>query len=211
MAVPRQEFAGAKRPGAVRRSDDDDVAEVAGNQSQAAHDERPHQDLAQLGVGLDQGEQFVAIELDHLARLAHLQACDRAPAGNHVGFAGEVPGSMPHNQRVGTLAGADRLDLAGHDDEERNGPAAHLDEHLAARGRPPASVRGNAGDLLLGERRERALTTGDGVGLSRSRAIWRVHAEFSVAQERVTSTTAFAKASGASCGRLWPTPPLTRR
>ena len=59
MAVPRQEFAGAKRPGAVRRSDDDDVAEVAGNQSQAAQDERPHQDLAQLGVGLDQGEQLL--------------------------------------------------------------------------------------------------------------------------------------------------------
>ena len=123
----------------------------------------------------------------------------------------KCPDLMPHNQRVGTLAGADRLDLAGHDDEERNGPVAHLDEHLAARGRPPASVRGNAGDLLLGERRERALTTGDGVGLSRARAIWCVHAEFSVAQERVTSTTAFAKASGASCGRLWPTPPLTRR
>ena len=77
MAVPRQEFAHPKRPGAVHRSDDDDVAEVAGDQAQAAQDERPHQDLAQLGVGLDHGEQLLAIELDHLARLAHLQACDR--------------------------------------------------------------------------------------------------------------------------------------
>ena len=47
----------------------DDVAEAAGDQLDAAEDERPHQDLAQLGVGLDQPEQLLAIELDHLARL----------------------------------------------------------------------------------------------------------------------------------------------
>ena len=39
------------------------------DQLDAAQDERPHQDLAQLGVGLHQREQLLAIELDHFTRL----------------------------------------------------------------------------------------------------------------------------------------------
>ena len=48
MAVPRQELLHAQRSCAVRRADHDDVAQVPRNQLEAAQDERPHQDLAQL-------------------------------------------------------------------------------------------------------------------------------------------------------------------
>ena len=54
MAVARQELLDPQRAGAVRRADHDDVAEVARDQLEAAKDERAHQDLAQLGVGLHQ-------------------------------------------------------------------------------------------------------------------------------------------------------------
>ena len=74
VAVPGQELVVPKRSRAVHRADHDDVAQVPGDQFEAAQDERPHQDLAQLRVGLDDGEQLLAIELDHVAGLADAQA-----------------------------------------------------------------------------------------------------------------------------------------
>ena len=71
----------------MRRADHDDVAQIARDQLEAAQDERAHQDLAQLRVGLDEREQLLAIELDHFAGLADAQARERAAAADHVGFA----------------------------------------------------------------------------------------------------------------------------
>ena len=70
MAVAGEELLDAQRAGAVHRADEDDVAEAVRDQLDAAQDERAHQDLAELGVGLHQRQQVFAIELDHLARLA---------------------------------------------------------------------------------------------------------------------------------------------
>ena len=41
-------------PGAVRRAEHDDVAECLRDQLHPAEDERAHQDLAELGIGLDE-------------------------------------------------------------------------------------------------------------------------------------------------------------
>ena len=90
MAVAGQELLDPQRAGAMRRPDHDDIAEPARNQLDAAEDERPHEDLAQLGVGLHEGEQLLAIELDHLAGLADAQPAHRPAAGDHVAFAGEL-------------------------------------------------------------------------------------------------------------------------
>ena len=81
MAIPGQEFLDAERPGAVRRADHDDVTQIVRDQLEAPQDERPHQDLAQLRVGLYQREQLLAIELNHFARLADAETSQRgAPA-----------------------------------------------------------------------------------------------------------------------------------
>ena len=69
MSVARQKLLDPQRAGAMRRADEHDVAEAARDQLDAAQDERPHQDLAQLGVGLDERQQLLAIELDDFARL----------------------------------------------------------------------------------------------------------------------------------------------
>ena len=62
------------------RADQHDVAEAVGDQLDAAQDERAHQDLAQLGVGLHQRQQVAAIELDHLAGFAaRARTSDRRP------------------------------------------------------------------------------------------------------------------------------------
>ena len=87
MAVPRQKFLHAQRSRAVREPIDDDVTQIARNHAEPALDERPHQNLTQLRVGLDEREELLAIELDHFARLADAQSCDRAAPGDHVAFA----------------------------------------------------------------------------------------------------------------------------
>ena len=68
MAVAREELPDPQRAGGVIRADEHDVAEPARDQLDAAQDERAHQDLAELGVGLHERQQLVAIELDHFAR-----------------------------------------------------------------------------------------------------------------------------------------------
>ena len=68
MPVPRQELPSPERSGTVRRADDDDVTQIARDQLEAAQNEGPHQDLAQLGIGLDQREQLLAIEFESLRR-----------------------------------------------------------------------------------------------------------------------------------------------
>jgi hypothetical protein len=62
-----------------------------------------HEDLAQLGIGLYEGEQLFASELDHLTRLADAQAPQRPAAGDHVALARELPGPVSHDQRLRTV------------------------------------------------------------------------------------------------------------
>src|SRR3984893_16267592 len=65
MAVTRQEIFYSQRTGAVGRPNHDDIAKLVCDQLQAAEHERPHENLAQLGVCLNQGEQLFTLELNH--------------------------------------------------------------------------------------------------------------------------------------------------
>ena len=163
VPVPGQEFVHPQRSRAVRRSDND-IAEMLGNQFEAAEDEGPHQDLAQLRVGLDEREQFLASELDHVAWLGDPQACDRGPPANHVAFAGELPRLTLDDEPFPGFARADRFDFAGHHHKERERFVTDFDEHFATRGRPVASVRFNPSHLPRCERWKETIETRDGCG-----------------------------------------------
>ena len=54
MAVSCQKISHAQRRGAVLRPDHHDVAEALCDELNAAKDERAHQDVAELGVALNQ-------------------------------------------------------------------------------------------------------------------------------------------------------------
>ena len=154
VAIARQELLDAQRAGAMGRANQDDVAVAACNQLDAAEDERPHEDVAQLGIRLDQSEQLLAIELDHLARLADPRPRQRSPAGQHGAFAGELPGPVRDDQRFRSRGWPQHLHLAAQHDEERHRPLAHLDEHVAGRDRAPSSMGRDAFDLCRRERRK---------------------------------------------------------
>ena len=74
MAVPRQELLDSKRARRMIGSNQHDIADALRDQLHPAEDERPHQDFAQLAVGLHQRQQMLAIDLDELRR-------PRPPAG----------------------------------------------------------------------------------------------------------------------------------
>ena len=90
MAVAGQKLLDPQRTGAVHRSDQHDVTKTAGDQLNSTQDERPHEDLAQLGVGLHDSEQLLAIELDHLTGLGRTHARQCPPPGDHRAFAREL-------------------------------------------------------------------------------------------------------------------------
>ena len=81
------------------------------DQLDAAQDERPHEDLAELGVGLHERQETRAIELDDLAGLDRARPDQRAAAREHVDFAGELAGAVDRDDRVGRGGGPDDLDL----------------------------------------------------------------------------------------------------
>ena len=80
MAVARQELLDAQRAGAMSRPNEHDIAEPVRDQLHPAQDEGPHDDLAELAVGLHERQQLFAIQLDHFARL-DWRAIGRARGG----------------------------------------------------------------------------------------------------------------------------------
>lgn len=64
-------------------------------------DERAHQNVAQLAVGLDKRQDIVALEIDHFAVITRADAGEAAPAGENIHFAGELAGPKSDNERFG--------------------------------------------------------------------------------------------------------------
>ena len=102
------------------RSEQDDVAEAVGDQLDAPQDERAHQDLAQLGVGLHQREQVAAIELDHFSRFAGARPHQRPAVRQHVDLAGELSAPMHGDHRLAVVRELHDLDRPLTDQEERD-------------------------------------------------------------------------------------------
>ena len=148
VAVARQELLDAQRARRVRRSDEHDVAEAARDQLHPAQDEGAHQDLAELGVGLHERQQLVAIQLDHLARFAH--AARKSAGRPEIMLASPVnwPGSWTTIDRFAGARRTDDLDLPGRHDEERHDLVARVHEHFARADLAYTTVRRNARDLL---------------------------------------------------------------
>ena len=84
----------AERARGMTRPDEHDVADPVRDQLHPTEDEGPHEDLAQLAVGLHEREHVVAIELDHRARLPRAHADEPAATREHGDLAGELPRSQ---------------------------------------------------------------------------------------------------------------------
>jgi hypothetical protein len=154
MAVASQELLDAERSGAMAGSDEHDVSEPVRDQLQATKDESPHQDLAELGVGLHERQQVFAIQLDHFARLTGARVGQRVSARKHVDLARELTGAVDRDEPLGRAGSLNELDLTCRDHEERHVPRPELDEHVAALDATRAPVCGNAPELRIRQRRK---------------------------------------------------------
>jgi len=155
MSVQREKLFHPQRSRTVQRADHDNVPNAPCDEFAPAEDERPHQDLAQVGVSLYEGEELLAIEFDHLTRLADAKARQRPATSDHVALARELPGSVSRDHGFRLTPWGQDLNLAAHESEERHGTVPSLDEHVTLHDRTPAPARGDPADLRSGERGER--------------------------------------------------------
>src|SRR5207248_5536082 len=88
-----------------------------------------HENLTQLGVGLDQIEKFVAVDLEYFARFAHPQRHRRATAGEHRNLAGELSGVKRSDPDVAIVPRLDAFNGAGHYHIEMGDRVASAREH----------------------------------------------------------------------------------
>ena len=154
MAIARQELFHSQRSGAVGRSQHDDIAKLVGDQLKAAEHERPHKNLAQLGVCLNQGEQLFTLQLNHFTGLAHAQAAHRPTTGDHDGFAGELARPVGHDEDLRGTRGPEGLHLAADHDEERHVVVPDFDQDLSTGDRPSTPARCDACHLCARQRRK---------------------------------------------------------
>ena len=114
------------------RSDEQRVANPLRHQLDPPIDQRFHQDLAHLGVGLNEGVHLVACQLDDFAGLADAKTHQRRATEDHADVTSELFGVNGRNQDVAQARGPDDLYLAGLDDEERHVGLAAFDQDIAA-------------------------------------------------------------------------------
>jgi hypothetical protein len=103
VTVAREELLNTQRPGAMRRANHHDVAIATRDHLEAAENKRPHEDLAQLGIRLNESEQLFTSELDDLASLDGPNPHQRTATGQHGALAGELPGPESDERRFGSL------------------------------------------------------------------------------------------------------------
>jgi hypothetical protein len=126
VSIARQEVADAQRVGRVHRSDQRRVPDAARHQLDAAQDERAHEDLAQLGVGLYERDDLLARQLDHLAVFARADREHPAASGDHVHFAGELSRRLDRDDDV-----AGRAVASAHDLEDTRLHQVEMDRRVA--------------------------------------------------------------------------------
>src|SRR6266513_3920482 len=97
VPVSGEKLPDAEGPLAVTRPEDHDVADSTVDQLDPTQDERAHEDLVQLAVGLDERKQVVATDLDDLAGGRGPDLSEPMAARQHGDFAGEHPGFERHD------------------------------------------------------------------------------------------------------------------
>src|SRR5262249_15947777 len=143
-----------QRARAVMRADEDHVTLTARDEADAAEDEGPHDELAQLRVRLDDGAQRAAGHLEHLAVLGGTPADQAAPPGEHAHLAGELPRSQRDDRVLAAVSPEHDLEGPPEDHVEPGVPGTLLEEHLTPVQRSAGSEPCETVDLLRRERGE---------------------------------------------------------
>ena len=146
MTVAGQKFFDAQRLGRITRADEDDVADSMRDELDTSKNERAHDNVAQLAVGLQQIEQLFPFELDYFTGFARANACQSAPAGEQIHFASKLARLKRGDERLARAQYAEDVDLARRNKEEPH-LSSHFLQDFAGLKLTLASMRGDARNL----------------------------------------------------------------
>jgi hypothetical protein len=138
----------------MHRANQHGIAKAAGDQFDAAEDERPHQDFAQLGVRLHERQQLVPIELDHLSWFGDERPNEHAPAGDHGGFAEKPTWPVRDDERVRAAGGTEDPDGTADQCKKGNVLVGDVVQDFSSGDRSLASMRRNPRHLCRVQRRK---------------------------------------------------------
>jgi len=116
LRIARQERLQAQRIRRMPRTEQQDLAPAAAYERHATQNERAHQQLAELRIGLYERADLLGFEGNRCAVLPHAQTGLRRAAAQRAHLAAEVTGREQIHQ-LGTVA-QQHLDAAGQHDED---------------------------------------------------------------------------------------------
>ena len=140
--VARGEVAQAVRVRREARSDDLRALESLADEQRATHQERLHDHFAELGDLVDAASQLVGVQLDDGAIRVRASGDERAPAGQRVDIAGELPGLVHPHESLGAAGAFDDCDSAFDDYIEAEIAVTLGEQHVACvHGAPMPATR----------------------------------------------------------------------
>ena len=157
LAVAGQELLQCQRTAREGRPDQDDVPASLRDERGAPQHERPQEDLAQLGVGLDERAQAGRGKLENARRSPGAPARHHRPAREEIDVAGEGA-LLAHGHDV--VRAQQDLDGAAQDHEQRPIAVSRRPQAVAVGEVALARQRGDAFDLARGQRRKRLVFGG---------------------------------------------------
>jgi hypothetical protein len=113
LPVAAQELTNVLRAPGVTRAEQDHVVRVLGHQGDTSQDERPHEDLAQLRVALNERPEVVAVDGNDRTVARHPCSDETATGGKHVDLTGELARVVNGDWLLTIPDGPDDLELAG--------------------------------------------------------------------------------------------------
>lgn len=146
MGVVAQEVAQPQHVAIVGVADHHESAGPHLEQGHAAQDQGPHDPLAELGLGDQQGPEPLRRDLQRLAGLLRLGIQQARAAGELRQLAHEAAGAIGDDQLVGSFVAGD-VDRAGQDERQAAADVAEARQHLAFGKRAPLTEAADALDL----------------------------------------------------------------
>jgi hypothetical protein len=131
MSIPAQKLAYSQGTGTMARTHQDDIALAATDERQPPQDERPHENLAQLGVFGDQQPQAISTNLKKLTRLSNAASHQTALPGDHGDLAGKLSGAVGHDWALARQIRLHNFHAARKQNEKRDPGIVGLEQDFA--------------------------------------------------------------------------------
>src|SRR6266566_792468 len=157
VVISCQKFFDAKRARRMSRAEQHGISVATSNQLHAPENERTHNNLAQLAVGLHKAQQLFPLELDQLAGFPHVYLNHCPASGQHTGFSCELTRTKSGDKFFVSPRRANNLQTPSSDDEETRILRACFDKDVANLNRMDAAMAGYALDLFRLQYREHPL------------------------------------------------------